>query len=386
MRAPPLPPPARPSRRAVLQGAAALLTTAALPALAQPARPAAAPASNVPDVYRRALVIDGLTIDGPWLKPDAVIEAGMTATIVDMSLAPPRNYPNALQAIAEWQPVFRRPDSRLLPVLRADDLRRAKSERKLGIVLASQDAQILGASTYSVNDQNLDNLEVFYVQGLRVLQLTHNERNALGDSYREPGNAGLSILGQRVVERMNELGMLIDLSHCGDRTTAEAIALSKKPCAITHAGCRAVYPTGRNKPDEHLRALADKGGVFGVFNMSVWLTRKPKVALDDLLAHVDHAVKVAGVEHVGFGSDGGVLRASEGDEKLALKGFGRFVTRNKGLPGSEQMPQHLHVAEVAGPDRMLRLAEGLERRGYKAADIEKILGGNFARLLRETLG
>ncbi|WP_158501539.1 dipeptidase [Vitiosangium sp. GDMCC 1.1324] len=369
---------ARPSRRDVLQGAAALLSTAALPALA-------APTSNVADVYRRALVIDGLTNDSPQLKADEAIEAGMTAAIVDIQIYP-RNFPNALQALAEWQPVFRRPGGKMLPVLRAEDLRRAKAERKLGIILACQDAQILDAAMYSVSDQNLDNLELFHAQGLRVLQLTHNDRNALGDSYREPGNAGLSVLGQHVVDRMNELGMLVDLSHCGDRTTAEAIERSKKPCAITHAGCRAVYATGRNKPDELLKALAGKGGVFGVFNMSVWLTDKPTVGLEDLLTHVDHAVKVAGVEHVGFGSDGYVVRTGEGDPQKEIAGFKRFVERNKGLPGSEQLPQHLHVAELNGPDRLLRLAEGLDRRGYKPADIEKILGGNFARLLRDTLG
>ena len=370
---------ARPSRRGVLQGLAALLSTTAVPAWA------AAPAPKVADVYRRAVVIDGLTNDSPMLNPDEAIEAGMTAAIVDMQMYP-RNFQSALQTIAEWQPVFRRPGSKLLPVLRAADLQRAKAERKLGIVLACQDAQILDAAMYSVNDQNLENLELFHAQGLRVLQLAHNERNALGDSYREPGNAGLSLLGQRVVERMNELGMLVDLSHCGDRTTAEAIERSKKPCAITHAGCRAVYASGRNKPDELMKALADKGGVFGVFNMSVWLTDKPTVGLDELLAHVDHAVKVAGVEHVGFGSDGNVLRTGGRDPQRDIEGFKRFVERNKGLPGSEQLPQHMHVAELKGPDRLLRLAEGLDRRGYKPADIEKILGGNFVRLLRDTLG
>jgi membrane dipeptidase len=374
----------RPSRRDVLQGAAALLTVAAVPALAKkPAPPA--PASKVAEVYRRAVVIDGLTNDEPTLEPGEVIEAGMTAAIVDMMMFP-RNHANAVEALEAWRAAMSRPDSRLLPVLKGVDLQRAKAERKLGVVLASQDAQILDAASYSVNDRNLEILEQFHTQGLRVLQLTHNERNALGDSYREPGNAGLSVLGLRVVERMNELGMLVDLSHCGDRTTSEAIAHSKKPCAITHAGCRAVYATGRNKPDEQLKALADKGGVFGVFNMSVWLTDKPTVSLDDLLAHVDHAVKVAGVEHVGFGGDGMVVRTSGGNDEKSLAGFARFVERNKGLPGSERKPKHLHVLELNGPDRMLRLAEGLERRGYKPDDIEKLIGGNFARLLRDTVG
>jgi membrane dipeptidase len=215
--------------------------------------------------------------------------------------------------------------------------------------------------------------------------LTHNERNAVGDSFREKSNAGLSRLGEKVVTAMNDLGMIIDLSHCGDNTTMEAIQLSKKPCAITHAGCRALYPTLRNKPDAQIRAIAEKGGIFGIYNMSLWLTDRDATSLDDVLNHVDHAVKLAGVEHVTFGSDGPVLENTtpEADE---LKGHQEYAKRNFGLPGAEKIPAHIHVRELNNPQRLLRLAEGLAKRGHKDGAIEKIIGGNFVRFFREVCG
>ena len=114
--------------------------------------------------------------------------------------------------------------------------------------------------------------------------------------------------------------MLIDLSHCSPRTTLQAIELSTRPCAITHAGCRALHETARNKTDEEIRAVAEKGGFFGVFPMSVWLTMRPTTSVDDVVDHIDHAVKVAGVEHVGFGSDGPARRC-------ASCGLGAVVAR-----------------------------------------------------------
>src|SRR5262249_16270920 len=152
-------------------------------------------------------------------------------------------------------------DALAVKVTSGDGIKAAKEHGKLGIILACQDASIQDASTASVNDYNIQNLDRFYNLGLRVLQITHNERNGLGDSFREKTNAGLSRLGEKVVDAMNRFGMLIDVSHCGDRTTMDAIRLSKKPCAITHAGCRALCPTLRNKTDEQIRALAQKGGV-----------------------------------------------------------------------------------------------------------------------------
>jgi membrane dipeptidase len=340
--------------------------------------------SPIEDVYRRSIVLDTLTNDGSGFNVGLAIEAGMTAAVVDLAIYP-RNFPNAIRALEQWNTVFGRADSQLIKVRTALDLESAKEQRKFGVILACQDAQILDASTASVNDYNLRKLKQFYDLGLRVLQLTHNERNGLGDSFREKTNAGLSRLGEKVVGEMNTLGMLIDLSHCGDATTMEAIRLSKKPCAITHAACRALCRTLRNKTDKQIRSLAERGGVFGVFNMSLWLTDHATTSLDDVLDHIDHAVKVGGVDHVSFGSDGPVLENRTPKEQM-LKTMRDYAQRNFGLPGAEKMPAHVLVPELNSPQRLYRLAEGLSKRGYRANAIEKIIGGNFVRLLREVCG
>jgi membrane dipeptidase len=373
------------TRRAFIRNSLGALTLASAPGFAAAATTKAQSGAQraINEVYQRAFAIDILTNDGVWFDAQQAVAAGLTAAVIDLQIYP-RTFLNAVQALQSWNATFKR-DDRLVKVTSAADLQLAKQQKKFGVVLSCQDASILDVSTASVNDYNLQNLQLFYDLGIRVLQLTHNERNAVGDSFREKSNAGLSRLGEKVVARMNELGMLIDLSHCGDNTTAEAIQLSKKPCAITHAGCRALYPTLRNKPDEHIRAIAEKGGVFGVYNMSVWLTARATSSIDDVLDHIDHAVKIAGLDHVAFGSDGPVLEDPTPEAEV-LAGHQDYAKRNLGLPGAEKIPSHIHVRELNSPQRLLRLAEGLAKRGYKDEAVEKIIGGNFVRLFREVCG
>ena len=370
------------SRRSFLQ-AGTLAAVAApgwnkLAASDEPALTAPAPKSGV---YARSLVIDTLCPDGPFFDPQTALDAGLTAAVVDIR-AYPRNFSGAIDGLIEWNDALRRKDSKLLKVLTPADLDEAKRSGRLGIVLACQDGSILDSSTGSVNDRNLRNLRFFYDLGLRVLQLTHNERTILGDSFREKSDAGLSRLGERVVAEMNSLGMLIDLSHCGDRTTLEAIALSSKPSAVTHAGCRALQPTLRNKTDEHIRALAGKGGYFGIYNMSLWLNTRDTASVDDVMDHVDHVVKVGGIDLPGFGSDGPVL-GDDTPQEEKVQGMRGYVEKNLGLPGAERYPAHVTVSELDGPNRMQVLADALGHRAYKEAEVEKILGGNFARVFRE---
>ena len=371
------------TRRRFLAGASAAALHLALPgwpssaAVANPAQ-----SSAVRELYRGAIVIDTLVIDSPELDASVAIEAGMTAAVMDLQMYP-RNLTSAVKIMGAWNEVFSRPGSRLIKVTRAAGLETAKAENKFGIILACQDAAILGVPTLSVNDYNLGNLRMFYGLGLRVLQLTHNDGNAVADSYREKNDAGLTRLGEAVIENMNSLGMLIDLSHCSDQTTSQAIALSPKPCAVTHAGCRALYPTRRNKTDEQIRALAGKGGVFGVFNMSNWLTDAPANSLENVLDHLDHAVNVGGIDHVSFGADHGLKPV---DVEQNLESMQAYAKKNLGLPGAERIPSHVIIEELNTPARLLHLADGLSRRGYNSAAIEKIIGGNFLRLFREVCG
>ena len=382
------------TRRAFVAAAAGLAGAASIDPTAQgqpapkpatattPAGPA--PSTAIDALYRRAHIVDTTTISGPGFAVDEAISAGLTATVCDLSIYP-RTYASAIRALAEWNAALARPDARFIKVLRAADIDTAKTSRRLGIVLACQDAAILDSSSFSVNDSNLVNLQMFFDLGLRVLQMTHNERNGVGDAFREKRDAGLSRLGEAVVARMNALGMLVDLAHCSDNTTLDAIALSSRPVIISHAGCRALYDTRRNKPDDQIRALADKGGVFGVFNMTLWMTDKPTATIETVVDHIDHAVKVGGVEHVAFGNDQPILR-NDTPPDVYLEGMRSYARRNVGMPGAERMPDHTMAYELNEPARLLRLAAALDRRGYREPDIEKIIGGNFVRLFREVCG
>lgn len=266
----------------------------------------------------------------------------------------------------------------LMKVKSAADLERAKASGRLGIIYGFQDATPLGDDPGRV--------ELFSRFGVRILQLTYNRRNLLGDGCLEPGNAGLSRLGLQVVERMNELGVLVDLSHCGHRTTLDGIAASKRPVAITHAGCAAVADLPRNKTDEELRNLAQKGGVVGIYFMPFLRTRGQPMAAD-LIRHIEHAVDVCGEDHVGIGTDGGISAVELTPEYV--KRFHEDVAnrRRQGIsaPG-ESEDVYTFLPDLNTPRRFDILAGLLRERGHSDARVEKILGGNFARLFREVWG
>jgi membrane dipeptidase len=154
---------------------------------------------------------------------------------------------------------------------------------------------------------------------------------------------------------------------------------------VTHAGCRALYPTLRNKPDEIIRALAERGGYFGIYNMSLWLTDRDTTSTADVLDHIDHVVKVGGIDLAGFGSDGAVV-SDDTPADQRLQGMVGYAKRNLGLPGAERLPKHVIVEELNTPRRLLVLTDGLAKRGYKEEAIEKILGGNFLRVFGAACG
>jgi membrane dipeptidase len=192
--------------------------------------------------------------------------------------------------------------------------------------------------------------------GQRLTQLTYNGENRLGNGCKTPRDRGLSRYGQDIAARMNELGMAVDISHCGERTSLDAIDASNKPVLITHSNCRALSPAPRCKSDAVIRAAARKGGVIGMTGVRRFVRATDPVSIEDVLDHFDHAVKLAGVEHVGLGSD------------TDLKG--------RGPTGDVEGLNHTQ--------RVYELTEGLIRRGYSDRNIALMLGGNFERALSET--
>lgn len=285
-------------------------------------------------------------------------------------------FEKTMAGIGEWEARLAAHQDRLLKIRSAKDIESAKASSRLGIIYGFQDPGVL--------EGKIDRLRLLNDFGVRVIQLTYNRRGELGDGCLEPKDRGLTPFGRTVVEHMNELGLLVDLSHCGRRTTAEAIAASKKPVSITHAGCAAVADTPRNKTDDVLRSLADRGGVVGIYFMP-FLRTKGNATAGDVIQHVEHALNVCGEDHVGIGTDGGlspVELTAEYRQRIREE-----VMRRRALgvsaPGEEADDVIPLVAELNDARRLEKLAELLLARRHSVARVEKILGANFLRLTRD---
>ncbi len=365
----------------ILSAAAAASGLASRPARAGPAAPAGWPG------YERAIVIDALggIGSGGWgedspLSADDLAEAkasGVTAVNVTVSAVGVLEgaFEKTVRYISSWERELDAHPEALMKVRASSDLTAAKASGRVGLIYGFQD-------TLPVGD-DLGRLDAFHRLGVRVVQLTYNRRNLAGDGCLEPGDAGLSRLGREMVERCNALGILVDLSHCGHRTTSEGIAASKKPSAITHSGCAALSDLPRNKTDEELRRLADRGGVFGVYFMPFLRTSGQPMA-EDVIRHIEHAVKIAGEDHVGIGTDGSLSPVALTEEYK--KRFREDIARRRSLgisaPG-ESEDVYLMIPDLNTPRRLDTLASMLLARGHSQERVAKIVGGNFARLFRE---
>jgi membrane dipeptidase len=225
--------------------------------------------------------------------------------------------------------------------------------------------------------KDLDRIDMFYRLGLRSCQLTYNDRNLVGAGCRAEGR--LTEHGRAVIDRMNARGMLVDLSHANMDTMKDAIAASRVPVHISHTACMAVYQNVRNTTDVNLRALADAGGVVGICQIRPFLTNRKTDNLDAYLQHIDHAVKVAGIEHVCIGSD---------RDHRVITLTPEYIAELKREEGSQVVDADLplFIEALNGPRRMETIWAALERRGYRTGDIERIMGRNLYDLYRGVIG
>lgn len=320
--------------------------------------------------------------DAPELSVRSVADARASAiTAVNVTVGPVGERPSLaafegiFRDLARWEGEISRHRDVFLRVNGPADLEAARASGRVGLVYGLQD----GVAFHD----DLSRLDVLHRFGVRIIQPTYNLRNLLGDGCLEPDGAGLSRAGQEAVRRMNALGILVDLSHCGRRTTREALAASKQPVAFTHTGCAAVADHPRNKTDEELKALADKGGVAGIYFMP-YLKPGAQPMAEDVVKHVEHAVKVAGEEHVGVGTDGAISAVDLTPEYRARleEDIARRKKAGIGAPG-EVAGIYTFVPDLNTPRRIQKLGELLAARGHGSSRIEKILGGNFARLFKE---
>jgi membrane dipeptidase len=339
--------------------------------------------------YDQAVVVDALGGLGEF-DPDAPDDAPLSAralrdardsgvTVINFTVNDVGNGPNrfksCVKTIADLEhEIAKHPDA-LMKVVRGGDIKIAKSTKRLGMVYGCQDTTMLEA--------DLKNLAVFADLGVRIVQPTYNVRNLMGDGSIEKADGGLSKMGYDFVAEMNRLKLLLDLSHAGPRTIAEGIAASKAPMAITHTGCRALVDLPRNTRDSELRALAERGGVVGIYFMP-FLRESGQPHAEDLIRHIEHAVDVCGEDHVGLGTDGSLSGVPLTDAYRAYfkKSVEDRVKAGYSAPG-ESADVLTIVPEYNEPLRFYKLANDLALRGWNSSRIDKLLGANFARLFSE---
>ena len=349
--------------------------------------------------YPRAPVINALgTLDNPNLMLEAdgaslstayaqragavderslreALASGLTAVNITLGHVAGEAEPfeATVRDIACWDAFIREHPSALRKVCTIADVGAAKRDGQVGVIYGFQNTLMLG--------QDLSRVRMFAQLGVKVIQLTYNGRNAVGDGATVADDQGLSPFGRELVARLQDDGVLMDLSHSSTRTCLDALALAHRPPAITHSGCRAVADHPRNKSDAELRLLADKGGVIGIYWMPyLRLQGQPHAA--DMLAHLEHAIQVCGEDHVGIGTDGSVTAFDDiADCRRMLQAdIDRRKALGIGAPG-ETADVVLYLPDLCGPDQFRDLAALLARRGHTDARIEKILGSNFKRVM-----
>jgi membrane dipeptidase len=364
------------NRRAFLGAAASSLATCI--ALPQPSR-AAAPADRL---YRDAIVINGNLIVP--IDPDKPLDqetrtlikaSGLTAAKVTIGGPGDQSRAEVAQTIADFDKTMALNPDLYMKATRPADFARAKATGRVAVIYSFEAAEML--------EGDLDAIDQFRAAGVLVMGLSYNQTTPFASGTMSPKPTGLTALGRRAVGRMNVLGVTIDVSHSDEASSLEAIEASRKPILITHAGCDAIHPHPRNKSDRLMRALADRGGVMGIYELSYLTTAPTQPSLEVYLAHLTHALDVCGEDHVGIGSDALLWPFDTSPESLATWNESLEKRKAAGVAAPGEGPPPF-VTELNRPDRCAVVADALLRRGYARRTVEKVLGGNFRRVFAET--
>lgn len=293
---------------------------------------------------------------------------GVTAS--NCTIAVWEGFQATMDHIAAWLGRFRQYSDLVTQIQTVDDILAAKQSGRSGVIFGFQNASPI--------ENRLDRLDLFHALGVRVIQLTYNERNLLGNGCMERHDDGLSTFGVDAVKEMNRLGILIDLSHVGDRTTMEAAEFSEAPVACTHANARSFFDHVRNKPDDALKLITEKGGVIGANAFPPFLRNGFSSTLQDYVDAIDDLVERVGIDHVAIGTD------YTQDQPVS---FFDWLSSQQGVRYRERPVAYpdplLHPVGMETPDKFSNIATELMNRGYKDEDVSKILGGNWLRLFKQ---
>lgn len=316
---------------------------------------------EIREVYDRALLGEML---------DSGLNA-ITKTMCDPKTFEREALDAALEGIRSFDKWIAANPTQVMKATSVADLDRAQREGRIAVFYLIQNSTPFG--------KDLDMVDTFYGLGLRSVQVTYNYQNWVGAGCKERTNAGLSEFGLQMVEKLNEANMLIDCSHANMPTMADTIRASTVPVIVSHTGCAALHDNIRNTTDENLRLLAENGGVVGIDQIRPHITTLRDGALQHYLDHIEHAVDVCGIDHVGIGSDRDHRYIDLTPEYLAELRAEQGANLNE-----DELPWFM--PELNGPRRMETIWDGLKARGHSDAALEKIMGANVRRIYSETIG
>lgn len=324
------------------------------------------------DLHDDAIIIDGLEICN-WNRSvfEDMRRGGLTAVNATCSVW--EGISGSLDNIARWKTWFRENDDIILQVFTAADIRRAKKEGKTGIYLGWQ-------NSWGIEDR-LDYLQIFKELGVGCIQLTYNTRNLVGTGCWESTDAGLSDFGREVIDEMNRLGILVDLSHVGAATSRDAIAYSKQPVAYTHCAPAGLFEHPRNKTDEQLKHIADNGGFVGFASYPPFMAQQGDATVEDCVTTLEYIIDIAGEDSVGMGTDFTQDQDAAFFDYLSMdKGYARrLVPKRPG--GVVVMPEGLRTI-----GDFPNLTATMEKRGWPETRIRKVMGENWLGFLEGIWG
>ena len=320
-------------------------------------------------LHEDLIVIDGLIVSNWSAEVFADMRKG-GLTYANCTCCVWEGFVETMNNVARWNGWFRERGDLIVKARTAADIRKAKEDGRTAIVLGFQNT--------SAFEDKLGAVQLFKDAGVGIAQLTYNTQNYAGSGCYESNDSGLSDWGRELVAEMNRVGMLIDLSHVGSRTSDDTIRESVKPVAYTHCCPSALKPHPRNKSDGELRFIADRGGMIGVTMFPAFLKRGADSTVGDYVEAMEHVISVAGEDHVAFGTD-------------FTQGYGQdffdWITNDKGNARSlikfSPMPNAKGVETIG---QLPNLTAAMERAGWSEGRIRKVMGENWLRFLAEVWG
>jgi len=331
--------------------------------------------------YSNSVVIDGLSaafdygIESFDNNVLAIFKQSGISALNATIPSPGDDHATTLSKIESTLALIKRYPSHFRLVTKASDVLLAKEQQQIGIIMGFQSTEMFA--------DDLNQIDFFARNGVRYMQLSYNGASQFGSGGLVKNDKGLTVLGQEALQRMEKNKVLVDLSHAGQKTVAQAIKESTRPLTISHTGCNGVYRHPRNNDDAELKAVADKGGVVGIYLMPFLEGGDSELKAEALLRHIDYAVNLCGEDHISIGSDQGVVPINDGPayREAIRQEVKRRISAGISAPG-ETPNRPPFIAELNSEKRMELIAWHLSKRGYRGGQIEKILGLNLLQLYR----